>query len=309
MKLLMKATTYITRYIGILILIFSFLAFLKPEVFIWSIRYTALFLGIAMFGMGLTIHTEDFKIIFSNPKEIFIGCLAQYTIMPLAAWLLAIGLKLPPDLAIGVILVGCCPGGTASNVITYIAGGDIALSVGMTIISTLLAPVITPLLVYLLGGMWVDVSFMVMVSSIVRVILIPILLGLLIHKLLGKHSTGIQEAMPLVSSLAIIIIITGIIASNKKQILSSGIFILGIVIIHNLLGIFLGLFVSKILKISYKKATAIAIEVGMQNSGLAVSLAASNFAAAPLATLPGAIFSVWHNISGSIFASIRRQEA
>lgn len=167
-----------------------------------------------------------------------------------AAWALSVLLGLPADLAVGVILVGCCPGGTASNVITYIAGGDVSLSAGMTIVSTLLAPIMTPLLTYLLAGAWVDVSLVAMIISVVKVILVPVLLGM-----------G------------------------------------------------LGLLAAKLFKVEYDKATAISIEVGMQNSGLAVSLAAANFAANPLATLPGAIFSVWHNISGSIFASIRRMGA
>ncbi len=308
MKKIGQIASFLTRYISILILICSAVAFWKPESISWATGYTSIFLGVAMFGMGLTIKGSDFKVVFSKPKEILTGCVAQYTVMPLAAWGLSKLLNLPADLAIGVILVGCCPGGTASNVITYIAGGDVPLSVGMTIVSTLIAPLMTPVLVYVLGGAWVEVSLMAMVISVVKVVLIPVLLGILIHSLFGSLIEKIQEVLPLVSVIAIVMIISGIVASNKEKLITSGILVLGVVILHNFLGMALGLGIAKVMKLPYPKATAIAIEVGMQNSGLAVSLATANFAASPLATLPGAIFSVWHNIAGSIFAGLRRRK-
>lgn len=308
MKKIGQAASFLTKNISIIILICAAFAFWQPQTISWATGYTTIFLGVAMFGMGLTIRAEDFKVVFSRPKEVLVGCIAQYTVMPLAAWVLCKLLNLSPDLAIGVILVGCCPGGTASNVITYIAGGDVPLSVGMTIISTLLAPLVTPLLVYLLGGAWVEVSLLAMVLSVVKVILVPVLLGILIHSLFGKWIEKIQEVLPLVSVISIVMIISGIVASNKEKLITSGLLVLGVVILHNLLGMVLGLLIAKAVKADYPKATAIAIEVGMQNSGLAVSLATANFAANPLATLPGAIFSVWHNIAGSIFAGIRRRK-
>lgn len=307
MKQIEKISSFLTKYIGIIIIIFSIIAFFWQDGFAWTTNYTSLFLGIAMFGMGLTIQMKDFEIVFSRPKEVIIGCVAQYTIMPILAWLLAIIFHLPNDLIIGVILVGCCPGGTASNVITYIAGGDVALSVGMTIVSTLLAPLMTPFLVYILAGAWVDVSFWAMVLSVVKVILIPVLLGILINRLFGYQIEKISEILPLISVVSIVMIISGIVAVNTQKIMSCGVLVLGVVILHNIFGMIIGLLTSQILKIEYPKATAIVIEVGMQNSGLAVTLASTNFVANPLATLPGAIFSVWHNISGSIFASIRRR--
>ena len=158
-----KIASLLTKYIGLIIICFSVLAFFWRDGFAWTTNYTSVFLGVAMFGMGLTIHMGDFKVVFTRPKEVILGFIAQYTLMPVIAWLLATAFHLPADLALGVILVGCCPGGTASNVITYIAGGDVALSVGMTIASTLAAPLMTPLLVYLLAGAWVEVSFFSMV--------------------------------------------------------------------------------------------------------------------------------------------------
>lgn len=302
-----KLSSLLTKYIGVIIIFFSVLAFFWQDGFAWITRYTSVFLGVAMFGMGLTIHMGDFQVVFSRPKEVIIGCVAQYTVMPLVAWILAVVFHLPQDLAIGVILVGCCPGGTASNVITYIAGGDVALSVGMTIVSTLAAPLMTPLLVYGLAGAWVEVSFWAMVLSVVKVILIPVLLGILLRSLFGKQIQKISDILPLISVVSIVMIISGIVANNAEKIVSCGVLVLGVVMLHNLFGMGIGLLAAKLLKVEYSRTTAIAIEVGMQNSGLAVSLATANFAANPLATLPGAIFSVWHNISGSIFAGIRRR--
>lgn len=302
-----KLNSLLTKYTGVIIIFFSVLAFFWQDGFAWTTRYTSVFLGVAMFGMGLTIHMGDFQVVFSRPKEVIIGCVAQYTVMPLVAWILAVVFHLPQDLAIGVILVGCCPGGTASNVITYIAGGDVALSVGMTIVSTLVAPLMTPLLVYGLAGAWVEVSFWAMVLSVVKVILIPVLLGILLRSLFGKQIQKISDILPLISVVSIVMIISGIVANNAEKIVSCGVLVLGVVMLHNLFGMGIGLLAAKLLKVEYSRTTAIAIEVGMQNSGLAVSLATANFAANPLATLPGAIFSVWHNISGSIFAGIRRR--
>ena len=305
LKKIGKISSLASRYIGIIIIAFSCLAFFWRDGFAWMTNYTSVFLSVIMFGMGLTIRLEDFRAIFSRPKEVIIGAVAQYTIMPVVAWVLCKVMKLPADLALGVILVGCCPGGTASNVITYIAGGDVALSVGMTIVSTLAAPVMTPFLVYVLAGAWVEVSFWAMVLSVVKVILIPVLLGILLRTLAGDHVDKVSDVMPLISVVAIVMIIGGIVAINAEKILSCGILVLIVVAIHNFCGMMLGLLAAKLFHVEYTRTTAIAIEVGMQNSGLAVSLAAANFAANPLATLPGAIFSVWHNIAGSVFASIR----
>lgn len=307
MEKIAKISSFLTRFIGVVIIIFSVFSFFVPSAFAWTTNYTSVFLGVAMFGMGLTIKMGDFQVVFSHPKEIILGCICQYTIMPLCAWGLAVLLHLDPDLALGVILVGCCPGGTASNVITYIAGGDVPLSVGMTIVSTLIAPLMTPFLVYVLAGAWVEVSFVAMVISVVKVILIPVLLGILIRSLFGKQIQKISDVLPLISVVSIVMIISGIVANNNEKIVSCGLLVLGVVMLHNLCGLGIGLVLANVFHVEYNKATAIAIEVGMQNSGLAVSLATANFAANPLATLPGAIFSVWHNISGSVFASMRRR--
>ena len=303
-----KISDKITQNIGLIIVIFSVVAYFVPDYFSWMTNYTTIFLALAMFGMGTSIDSDSFKEILKNPKDVFIGSLAQFTIMPLIAWVLAIAFNVNKDIALGIILVGSCPGGTASNVITHIAGGNVSMSVSMTILSTLLAPIVTPFLVYLLAGRWVEVSIFAMFKSVVTVILIPVLMGIFAKKLSPEKMEKSKSIFPLISSLAIILIISGIIGANSEKIAKSGLIVLLIVMIHNALGLLLGLGVSKLFKMDYDKQTALSIEVGMQNSGLAIQLATANFALNPLATLPGAIFSIWHNISGSIFASIRRKD-
>ena len=231
-KVLSRLSSVLTKYIGMIIICFSVIAFFWRDGFAWTTNYTSIFLGVAMFGMGLTIHIGDFKVVFTRPKEIIIGFIAQYTIMPLIAWGLSVLLHLPTDIALGVILVGCCPGGTASNVITYIAGGDVALSVGMTITSTLAAPVMTPLLVYLLAGALVQVSFSGMVISVVKVVLIPVLLGILLRRLIGRHIEKLSGILPLISVVSIVMIISGIVAVNAEKIMTSGFLVLCIVILQ-----------------------------------------------------------------------------
>lgn len=308
MNQIKKLCSFLSSNIAVFIIIFSVIAFFYPKGFSWATNYTTIFLGVAMFGMGLTIKAEDFKIVFMRPKDLFIGCLLQYTIMPLAAFVLAKIFHLPTDLALGVILVGCCPGGTASNVITYIAGGDVPLSVGMTMVSTILAPICTPFLVYLLGGSWVEVSLAAMMLSVVKVVLVPVLGGILLYHIFPKQVDAIRDFLPMVSVISIVMIISGIVGSNAEKIITCGALVMIVVAIHNGIGLALGTFAAKLLKLEEPKVTAIGIEVGMQNSGLAISLATANFAANPLATLPGAIFSVWHNISGTLYAGLRNRK-
>lgn len=272
MNFLKNVNAFILKYISFIIIAFSITAFFIPDNFSWMTKHTALFLGVAMFGMGMTIKAEDFKNILFQPKYIAIGCTIQYIVMPISAWLIARMFNLNSDLALGVILVGCCPGGTASNVITYIADGDVPLSVGMTIVSTLIAPLLTPALVYLLAGKWVEVSLFLMFKSIVNVILFPILAGLILRHLLRNHIEKILYIMPLTSAISIILIISGIIGANADKIAACGLLVLAVVMLHNFAGITGGLIAAKIFNFEYKKATAVAVEVGMQNSGLAVSL-------------------------------------
>lgn len=305
MQLLAKIGNTCTRYVALIIILLSAWAFLMPGLFAWATGYTTIFLGVIMFGMGLTISAADFKVVFTHPKEVLLGAIAQYTIMPLSAWLLVTVLQLPTDIALGVILVGCCPGGTASNVITYIAKGDVALSVGMTIASTLLAPIMTPMLVWFLAHTMVNVSFQAMFMNVLQVVLVPVTAGILANMLAKNAVRKVTPALPLISVSAIAFIVAGIMAVNSQKIIKSGVLVLVVVILHNAIGMGAGYGIARLFKLDYAKTTALTIEVGMQNSGLAVTLAAASFAANPLATLPGAIFSVWHNIAGSILAGAR----
>ena len=268
-----KICDFISRWMGALVLVLAILALLVPAPFAsvgtWVINPM---LGLIMFGMGLTLNPKDFRIVFTRPKDVLIGCLAQFTIMPLLAWCLTKAFALPPDLALGVILVGCCPGGTASNVITYLAKGDLALSVGMTATSTVLAPLLTPSLTWLMADTFVDVDAVGMLLSIVYVVIVPIIGGFLI-----------QHFLPHFTKRTIVVLV---------------------VILHNLCGLGTGYFLGYLLRLTHAKRSAISVEVGMQNSGLATSLATIHFSAFPMAAIPGAIFSVWHNISGALVAKV-----
>lgn len=299
----MKIAEFISRWMALIVLVVAAGALLWPGIFgIVKTSWISYLLGAVMFGMGLTLNLQDFKIVFSRPKDIIIGCIAQFTIMPLLAWTLAKTFGLPTELAVGVVLVGCCPGGTASNVITYLAGGDLALSVGMTGVSTLLAPVMTPFLTWLLVGTTVDVNPVAMFMSIVQVVILPIALGLIVKEFFPKATRRVNKFLPAFSTLAIAAIVAAVVSANSANLMTCGFIIILVVILHNLCGFALGYLLGRILGLTHPKRTAISIEVGMQNSGLACSLAGQHFQAMALAPVPGAIFSVWHNIAGAILA-------
>ena len=300
-----KLCNYISKYMGAIVVLVAAVALFWPSSFLWVDTWAINpMLGVIMFGMGLTLSPQDFRIVFSRPKDIIIGCLAQFTIMPLLALGLSWAFALPKELALGVILVGCCPGGTASNVITYLAKGDLALSVGMTATSTLIAPLITPLLVWLLAGTMVEVDTIGMLLSIVYVVIAPIAVGLVFQRYLPKFTKSIVPYLPAFSSIAIALVVGIIVAHNADRLLVGGMIVVLVVVLHNLCGLSLGYIIGRLLGLADAKRRAISIEVGMQNSGLASSLATLHFAAYPLATIPGAIFSVWHNISGALVARI-----
>ena len=298
-----KLCHYISEYMGMLVLAAAVLALIFPDV-LKHIRPTTInyMLGLVMFGMGLTLNLQDFRIVFSRPKDVVIGCLAQFTLMPLIAWGLTRVFALDEALAIGVVLVGCCPGGTASNVITYLAKGDLALSVGMTGVSTLLAPFLTPLLTWALAGKSVDVDVVSMFLNILWVVILPIVVGLLVKWIWPRFTEKATDYLPAFSSIAIATIVAIVIAANASKLMAGGMLIVLVVMLHNVCGLSLGYLIGKLCGLSETKKRAVSIEVGMQNSGLASSLATIHFAAYPLATIPGAVFSVWHNISGAIVA-------
>ena len=300
-----KISEFIGKNIAIIVLLTAISSLLFSNSFLWiktsCINYL---LMIIMFGMGLTLKSDDFLLVFSHPKEIVWGAISQYSIMPLLAFGLSYLFHLDSALMAGVILVGTCPGGTASNVITYLSKGDVALSVCMTSVNTLLAPVLTPLITYLMLKTTVETNIGAMFFVIINVILVPIIFGIIANKFFPDFTKKIIKILPAISVIAISIVVASIISHNAEKILSAGGIILLIVILHNISGYVVGFYLAKLLKLNNAKTKAFSIEIGMQNSGLAVSLANSAFSMMPIAAVPGAIFSVWHNISGAILAAI-----
>ena len=303
MSAFLRFTQFIQKTFALWVVLFAGIALIVPEAFVWLKVYITWMLGIIMFGMGMTMTVDDFKGVLQSPKAVVIGVVAQFVVMPGLAYLLCQLFQLPPEIAIGVILVGCCPGGTASNVITYMAKGNTALSVACTSVSTILAPVLTPAIFYLLASQWIEINAMSMLGSILQVVLFPIILGLIVRSVLKQKVDAYIQVMPLISVIAIVAIVAAIIGGSKAQILESGLLILGVVALHNGLGCLLGFWASRLFKLPYADSKAIAIEVGMQNSGLGVALAAVHFAASPITAVPSAIFSLWHNISGPALAT------
>ena len=278
---------------------------IAPQSCLWiQTSWVNYLLMIVMFGMGLTLKLEDFKIVVTRPKDIIVGCIAQFTIMPLLAFALGKIFGLEAGLLAGFVLVGTCPGGTSSNVMTYLGKGDVALSVGMTSVNTLLAPFMTPAITYLLLRTSITVDILSMFLSIIKVVIVPIALGFIINKFWGKYTQKAANVLPMVSVIAITMIVAAVVSHNAEKILSTGAIVFVIVILHNLLGYACGYGVGKLMKASLPKKKAMAIEVGMQNSGLATSLAGTAFPDLAMATVPGAIFSVWHNISGAVLANV-----
>ncbi len=289
-------------------LLVALVALVFPETSRWislsSINYLIMAI---MFGMGLTLKTRDFLLVFSRPKEIFIGTIAQFLLMPLISYALARGFHLEEALFIGFIIVGVCPGGTASNVMTYLARGDVALSVTITSVNTLLAPILTPALAFFLLRKTVDVPFLTMFFSVLNMVLVPVLAGLLINHFLGKRLDKLIRFFPWISIIATGMIIASVVSHNTDNIFLYGKTVFIVVILQNILGFLSGWIVAKIFRFSPPKSRALTIEIGMQNSGLATVLAGNSFPNLGMATVPGALFSVWHNIAGAILAGLFRR--
>ncbi|MDN5901221.1 MAG: bile acid:sodium symporter family protein [Brachybacterium sp.] len=291
----------------VLILAAAVFAFFVPSAGQAIAPFTAIFLGIIMFAMGLTLTVPDFALVVRRPLPVLIGVVAQYLIMPLIGLGIALLLQLPPELAVGVILVGSAPGGTSSNVIAYLSKADTALSVTMTSISTLLAPLLTPLLTLWLAGSYLPVDAGAMAMSIVKMVLIPVIGGLVVRLLLGRLVDKVLPALPWVSVAGISLVIVAVVSGSTEAIVSAGAIVLLAVVLHNGLGYLLGYWAARLLRQGERAARTTSIEVGMQNSGLAATLAASAFA--PAAALPAAIFSIWHNLSGAMLATYYRRSA
>lgn len=305
----MRALIALSRFAGttfaLWVLLFAVLAFIQPSVFLPLTAWIVPLLGLIMFGMGLTLKAEDFREVARRPLWVTLGVLAQFIIMPGLAWLLCKALALPAEIAVGVILVGCCPGGTASNVMTWFARGDVALSVSITAVTTLLAPLVTPALIWALASEWLPVSFSAMFISILKMVLLPIVLGLIVRRLLGNRVQLAVEVLPLISVLSIVAIVAAVVAASQARIAESGLLIMAVVVLHNGIGLALGFFAGRIFGLPLAQSKTLSIEVGMQNSGLGAALASAHFS--PLAAVPSALFSVWHNLSGPLVATLYRR--
>ena len=290
----------IEKNFHIIIMSFAVIAFLKPEVFYWVQPFVKQMIGGIMFCMGATLKFVDFKKIITKPKLIFVGILLQYTCMPLLAYTISKVLLLPTEQMIGMVIVGCCPGGTASNLITFLSKGNVALSVTLTLCSTILAPLLTPLILYALLAQEVPIDVVELMKSVFWIVFFPIMDALVIRHYFEKQFQKISFVFPTFAILLISLVVAFIIGIDKNMLITVPMLLFVAVVLHNGLGYVLGYVISKSLRFSEKNARTIAIEVGMQNSGLGLALANQFFNAA--VALPSALFSIWHNLSGVFVA-------
>ncbi|HLR53408.1 MAG TPA: bile acid:sodium symporter family protein [Pseudogracilibacillus sp.] len=301
MNMLEKISSLAGKYFSFLVIAAAVIAFLLPEGFLFLGSYITILLGIVMFGMGLTLEPVDFQLVFKNPLPVIIGVIAQFVVMPLTALAIAYVLQLPNELAAGLVLLGSVPGGTASNVMVYLARGNLPLSIAMTSFSTILAPICTPFILLGLANQWMPINALDMVLDIVYVIIVPIVLGLIIRRIMPVIVNKSIRVVPLISVAAIIIIVTAVVAGNVDTLAVAGVVLFFAVLLHNAAGLLLGYVLGKIVRLKESDCRAISIEVGMQNSGLGVALATAHLGG--MAAVPSAIAAVWHNISGPILAT------
>lgn len=309
MERINKVSDFLSKYFILLVVIISLISMLKPEPFIelnkirvFNQSFINLGLGFIMFIMGITLNLKDVKLVFTNFRDVFIGCAAQYIIMPFVAFILAKIFNLPSALAVGLILLGTCPGGTISNVMTYIARGDVTLSVAMTTISTFLSPILTPFLTMILAGAWINIDAKTMFFSIIQIVLFPSILGIIVRFLVKDKLEEFTKAF-VICPIIIIILINGMcIAPNRENLLNSSLILIITVCLHNWIGYFVGYMIGVLTKMTSDKKKTISIEVGLQNASLAIGLS-SQFSN-PLCALPSAVAVVVHLVSSSLLANI-----
>lgn len=292
------------RRMGVLIVACSALALWRPPLFSWVAPYVTPLLGCIMFGMGMTLRLEDFTRVLRRPRPLLAGLAVQFACMPLLAYGLCRLFALPPELAMGVILVGTAPGGTASNVLTYIAGGDVPYSVSLTALATLAALFLMPALTWLFGGVWVPVDVAALFVSILKIVIAPVALGLAAHRWCEGLCRRALPFLPAASALTIILVVAGIMAINAANILAAGSIVLAVVVCHNFCGLAIGYGAGRLLRLDAPGRRALCLEIGTQNSGLASALALAHFT--PASAIAGALFSVCQNISGGLLANLFR---
>lgn len=284
----------------------SAFALWQPEIFVQAKGAITPLLGVIMFGMGMTLSWRNFRETWTRPWPVLLGVALQFGVMPAAAWLVSTALRLPTELFVGMLLVGACSGGTASNVICYLAKGDVALSITLTTVSTLLGIVMTPWLTLVYAGENIDVPALSMLITICKIILLPVTLGVIVNALFGNHLHRFKTVFPGISAAAIILIIAIIAALNRNNLAEVGMWLSLAVILHNTIGLAAGYGIARLLGQNPVIARTLSIEVGMQNSGLAVALALKYFPG--ITALPGALFSIWHNVSGAVLAAYWSKE-
>ncbi len=311
LKIFQALSQCLAHYTSLFVIGIAVVTFFFPHLFDWVRGNTqTVILGIIMLTMGLTLTTADFKILARRPLDIFIGACAQFVIMPCVAYLLVHVWHLDPALALGILLVGCCPGGVSSNIMSYLCHGDVAFSVGMTCASTLLAPVMTPLLMQLTAGEIIHIDAVGMFTNILIVTILPVAIGCTLNYLYSRRTwfPTLQSLMPGISVTCLAIIVGGVISTVHDDLVARGLMLFlwtfAVVFCHNSLGYLLGYMAGRLARFNTAKKRTISIEVGMQNAGLATVLATNFFAAQPLAVLPCAISCAWHSISGTILAGI-----
>ncbi|MDH4183497.1 MAG: bile acid:sodium symporter family protein [Nitrospinota bacterium] len=297
----MTLTKRIADFFPLWALLFSLMALAWPGFFAGGQLAIIPLLGVVMFGMGATLTSADFAPVIRKPGLIAIGLALQYGVMPLAGWIIARAMGFGPEMTAGIIIVGSCPGGTASNVVTYLARGDVALSITLTFCSTLLAVALTPILTLLYAGARIDVPAAAMTWSVFEIVILPVAAGVMVNSFWGQRLERVRGFLPALSVLAIVAIISIIVGLNAGSLANTAAPVAVAVVLHNFVGLMAGFWVSWIIGLNPVVCRTLAIEVGMQNSGLGVALALKYFGAA--AALPAAFFSVWHNLSGSFIAA------
>ena len=319
MKKLQKLSKFLSDYTSIVVIAIAVITFFVPHWMGWvnyqlfmdplANKFTSqsIIIGVIMFSMGLTLTTQDFMILSKRPFDICIGAIAQYLIMPFLAFTISRLLNLPAGIALGLILVGCCPGGVSSNIMSYLCGGDVAFSVGMTTVSTILSPVMTPLMVSLLAsGTKISIHGLPMFLSIVETVIVPVAIGFILNYMFGKKKVfqEVQKVMPGVAVLGLACVVGGVVSSQGAHFFQSGVVIFAAVLLHNSLGYLLGYGAGRLTGMNIAKKRTISIEVGMQNAGLATNLATTTaqFAPTPESAIICAVSCVWHSISGTLLA-------
>ncbi|MDN6226963.1 MULTISPECIES: bile acid:sodium symporter family protein [Corynebacterium] len=310
MKTIANFGGWMTKWFTCIVVAWAVINYFLPELSLWAKSYTNYLLSIVLFGMGLTLDINDFKRIIKMPLMIIVGTIAHYVIMPLLAVFLCWVFHLDGMLAVGVILVGCCPSGTSSNVMSFLSRGDVALDVSIGLLSTLCAPFAIPILMETLASQYVEIPTQKIFLTAFQIVVIPVIAGVTVHTLFAKQVRMVTPALPAVSQLSILLIIGVVVAANNAKLISKETALLiPVVILHNLLGYLLGYIFSRLMHLVYPQGfryaqqKAITFEVGMQDSALGATLALKAFAAFPIVAIPSTFFSVWHNISGSVLSA------